>query len=194
MSLGIATVVQAQPTPQLLPQVSIGIKGGANLTALPTQDRFDAEGRAGYLVGIWSRVGVVGWFVQPELYFSSKNAKFTDTGTGAENTFRVNGLDLPILVGRRFGDNGIYGRINTGPVLSFATRNKQAELNKYDLALLKIKSQGLQWQFGGGIDISRLSIDLRYEQGLNKIKNANESSTTRFNNFNISLAYRIFST
>lgn len=194
MSLGIATLVQAQPTPQLLPQISVGIKGGANLTALPTQDRFDAEGRTGYLVGVWTRVGVVGWFIQPELYFSSKNAKFIDKNTGAENKFRVNGLDLPILVGRRFGDNGLYGRINTGPVLSFATRNKQTQDGPYNPAMLKIKSQGLQWQFGGGIDISRLSIDLRYELGLNKIKNGNESSNTRFNNFNVALAYRIFST
>jgi hypothetical protein len=194
VGLGIVALAKAQPTPQLLPSISFGIKGGTNLTTLSTHDTFNADSRAGYLAGIWGRVGVVGWFVQPELYYSRKKATFNNEATGAENTVVVRGLDLPVLIGRRFGMNGVYGRVNTGPVISFATKNDQTQDNiPYNSSRLITKSQGLQWQFGAGVDISRISLDLRYELGLNKIRNGNQSTDVRFNNFNLALAYRLFS-
>jgi len=192
--LALTFCVALSASAQILPSVQFGIKAGANLSSFSTENTLSSNNRAGYLAGIWARVGAAGIHFQPELYYTGKNVKFTDEATGAVNTANFRSIDVPLLVGAKFGAFGIGARLNTGPLISFAVSQDQSVGNAFSNASrLRYKDQNYAWQFGTGLDIQRLSLDLRYELGLNKLENGNGQSKVRANLFNLTLAYRLFS-
>ncbi|WP_448698432.1 porin family protein [Mucilaginibacter sp. AW1-3] len=174
---------------QVLPTFQFGVKGGVNLSKFSTSGTFDSGNRAGYLAGVWARIGALGFNLQPELYYTSKIATISNSST--ENTVTINSIDLPVLVGYKFGAFGLGGRLNTGPVASFILSKDQSFSNAVGNALtLDLKNQAFAWQFGAGIDIMKLSVDLRYELGLTNLNNTGYDQ--KLNLFNLSLAYKLF--
>lgn len=181
---------------QVIPSFAFGIKGGMNLTSISKSGTFDASNNAGYLGGVWARFGALGFNFQPEAYITSKNV----TVDGMKQKFTS--VDVPLLFGGKIGAFGLGARFYTGPLVSFAI-NKDQNYSSVagSIAHLDYKNQNYAWQVGAGIDIRSLSIDLRYEGGLNKqnytiqnVQNANiyNAGSTKINLFNLSLAYKIF--
>lgn len=191
---------------QILPTVQFGIKAGANLTSVSTSSvagNFKADNRAGFLGGFWLRAGGAGLYFQPEVYYTSKNVNVTSTGSyvqangdasgtvSVSNKATFNSIDIPLLIGTKFGVLGNGVRLNTGPVLSYAiNKNQSAADVREDISHLDYKNQNYAWQFGIGADVRRLSLDLRYEAGLNKVSTSN-GDQTRINLFNLTLGYRL---
>lgn len=176
---------------QLMPKFNFGIKGGLNLSKFKTTNTFSSDNQAGYFVGVWTRFGAAGLHLQPELYLTGKNAKLISSA-GSENTVKFTSLDVPILIGTKIGAAGVGLRLNTGPVVSFILNDEQNFGQAASSAFKgKFKDQAYAWQFGAGLDISKLSVDLRYESGLSKI-NAENYPTTKLNLFTLGLGYRLF--
>jgi hypothetical protein len=173
---------------QMLPTFQLGVKGGANLSKFSTEGTFDSENRAGYYVGIWTRIGAAGIHLQPEAYLSGKNARIVEVN--GIRDIKFTSLDVPVLLGTKFGAAGVGLRLNTGPVFSFNLDNEQdigdAAGNVVDL---NFKDQNIAWQFGAGLDIGQIGIDLRYEKGLSKIHN---DPDTKINLFTLGLAFKLF--
>jgi hypothetical protein len=174
---------------QILPSFQFGIKGGVNLSKFSTNNTFNSDNQAGYLGGIWARIGALGINFQPEAYYTSKIA--TVTNGNYSSTVKLNSIDVPALVGFKFGTFGIGGRLYTGPVASFILSQDQTFKSAVaDIAHLSFKDQNYAWQFGAGVDISSLSVDLRYEKGLSNLNNSGYDQ--KLNLFNLSLGYRLF--
>ena len=191
LAVSLCTAVSASA--QIVPSVSFGIKAGTNLSSFSTNNTLNSDARAGLLAGVWARVGAAGIHFQPELYYTTKNVRFYDEATKTENTAKLRSIDLPLLVGTKIGLFGIGGRLNTGPLISFSASNDQSVGDAFgNASRLRIKDQNYAWQFGAGIDFQKVSLDLRYELGLNKVKNGSGSSEVRANLFNLTLAYRLF--
>ncbi|MCQ6956602.1 outer membrane beta-barrel protein [Mucilaginibacter aquariorum] len=186
--VAIATVTKAQ----ILPKVQVGIKGGVNLSSLSNSgSTFSADNRAGYLGGIWARFGALGFNFQPELYITSKNVDI-NSSNGASSSAKFTSIDVPLLLGGKIGAFGLGGRFYAGPLLSFAI-NKD---NSFGSAVggatrLDYKDSNFAITAGAGIDIRRISIDLRYEAGLTKQEYIDGSTSikTRVSLFNLSLGY-----
>ncbi len=177
---------------QGLPTFQFGVKGGLNLAKFKTKNTFDSDNKGGYYGGIWARVGGAGIHLQPELYLSGKNSNLV-TVTGQENTVKFTSLDLPILVGTKFGAAGIGLRLNTGPVFTFMLNEDQEFASAASSAFNgKFKDATLAWQAGLGVDIGKLNIDGRYEYGLSEINSAAGYPTTKLNLFTIGVGFRIF--
>jgi len=175
---------------QLLPNFQFGVKAGANLTKFQTENTFSSDNRAGYFGGVWARLGAAGIHLQPELYLTGKNT--TLVANGLENEVKFTSLDVPILVGTKIGAAGVGLRLNTGPVFSFILDDEQ----KFGQAAGQVfdgdfKGQNMAWQFGAGLDLGSLGIDLRYEKGLSKVNKSNYEET-KLNLFTLGLSYRIF--
>lgn len=176
---------------QLLPSFQFGLKGGANLSSLSTENTFSSDKKAGYYAGIWTRIGAAGIHLQPELYVSGKHTTLKNTA-GVENKVTFTSLDVPVLIGTKIGAAGIGIRLNTGPVASFVIDKEQ----KIDAAANEVfkgnfKDQSFAWQFGAGLDIGKLGLDLRYETGLSKIgKDGYEG--TKLDLFTLGLSLRLF--
>jgi len=177
---------------QLLPSFQLGLKGGANLSKLSTEGTFNSENRAGYYAGLWARIGAAGIHLQPEVYLSGKNSTLKQSGSGLENEVKFTSMDVPILIGTKLGAGGIGLRLNTGPVVSFILNEDQSLGDAAGSAFSgNFKDQTLAWQFGTGLDLGKLGIDLRYEQGLSKI-GTNGYDDTKLNLFTVGLALRLF--
>src|SRR5471030_2483476 len=174
---------------QILPSFQFGVKGGLNLTGLPHTGTFASGNQAGYLGGIWMRVGALGFNFQPEAYITGKDVDITNNG--AETKARFTSLDVPLLVGMKIGAFGVGGRFYTWPVVSFALNKDQSfSTAASDIIKLNYNNQNYAWQFGGGLDIKKISIDLRYEAGLSS--DSYGTGSTHINLFNLSLAYKLF--
>lgn len=175
---------------QVLPSFQMGIKGGFNLSKFSTENTFASDNKAGYYAGIWTRIGAAGIHLQPELYLSGKNT--TLKNGGVENEVKFTSLDVPVLVGTKIGAAGIGVRLNTGPVASFILSKEQsfndAASNIFDG---NFKDQAFAWQFGTGLDVGKLSVDLRYEMGLSKLNSAGYPET-KLNIFTLGLGLKLF--
>jgi hypothetical protein len=191
LSLTICLITTYFASAQVLPSFQFGVKAGTNLSSLSSTagSTFSSGNRAGYLGGFWARFGALGFNFQPELYLTSKNVDITSSN--GETKAKFTSIDVPLLVGAKVGALGVGGRFYTGPLVSFAVNKDQSFSGALGNATsLNYKDQNFAWQFGAGLDIKAISIDLRYEAGITK--QTYNSSNTRVNLFNISLAYRLF--
>ena len=190
---------------QLLPSFQFGIKGGVNITNFNKTNKANGllYNNAGYLGGFWARAGAAGIFFQPELYLTSKTISYNDNSyqastqyaAGAQNNqskTKLTSIDVPLLIGTKFGVLGSGLRLNTGPLVSFAINNKQTLSNSFQNSIaFRYKDQNYGWQFGLGADIFKLSVDARYEAGISSVEN-DYGDKKHINLFNFSLGYRLF--
>lgn len=120
----------------------------------------NASARLGFHAGVYLRGNLTSnLYIKPELQFSLDKSSFEFNGTPLD--YKVSKLDLPILIGvSLLGPLHVFG----GPSLQYIV-NTDLE----DVKLDDVKNNftvGLQ--FGVGIQIKRLNLDVRYERGLSK--------------------------
>ncbi|PWS31606.1 porin family protein [Pedobacter paludis] len=176
---------------QVLPTFQLGLKAGANFSKFDSENTFSSENRTGFYGGLWARVGAAGVYFQPELYISGKKANLVSDATGEINRVRFTSLDVPLLIGTKFGAAGIGLRLNTGPMFSLILdENQSFGQAAGNVFKADFKDQALAWQFGAGLDIKKISFDARYELGLSKI-NKSGYPGTKLNLFTVGIGYRI---
>lgn len=191
LSLTVAFLLVALfASAQVLPSFQLGIKAGANFSKFDSENTFNSENRAGFYGGLWARVGAAGIYFQPELYVSGKKTNLV-SNTGEVNKVTFTSLDVPLLVGTKFGAAGVGLRLNTGPMFSLILDENQS-FSQAAGSVFKadFKNQAVAWQFGAGLDLKKLSFDARYELGLSKINKAGYPGT-KLNLFTVGLGYRI---
>jgi len=118
-------------------------------------------------LGLFARLQLLGFYVQPEAMFSNSKSelKFKDV-TGE---VKINKLDLPVMIGKRFLK--IF-RVNAGPVFSLKLSEdiKQSGVkNAADEIIANYKNATVGIQYGIGLDLSMITVDLRVEKGLQSI-------------------------
>lgn len=176
---------------------NLGIKAGVNLSKI-NADFAKEENRLGYQVGVWARIGGAGFYLQPEAYIGSKGNKFISvtqnngTEVSAEGKVKFTTLDIPLLLGTKFGTNKLNLRLMAGPVVSFILDEQSSFSTAYDQAtdFKNYKNQALGGQVGAGVDLGNLSIDLRYEAGLSNISKSERYKQTP-NLFQLSLGIKL---
>ncbi|GAJ11517.1 unnamed protein product, partial [marine sediment metagenome] len=159
-------------------QMDFGIKGGLNISNVKASEILTddyrinpaASGNLGYHVGGFFRASLLGIFIQPELYFSSLSSEFKVedlSGTGTADQLvkqKIGRIDVPVLVGVKLGTF----RLGLGPVGSIIVSD-QSDLNDITGYEATLKSATFGYQIGAGVDIWKISIDLRYEGNLTKL-------------------------
>ena len=176
---------------------NLGVKAGVNLAKL-NADFASEENRLGYQIGAWARIGGASLYVQPEAYIGSKGNKFIsiqqDNGNevSAEGKVKFTTLDIPVLLGTKFGAKNLNFRLMAGPVISFVLDENSSFSSAYQQAtdFSNYKNQALGLQAGAGVDVCSISVDLRYEAGLSNISKS-EKYTQKPNLFQLSLGFKI---
>ncbi|UKT63395.1 porin family protein [Pedobacter mucosus] len=177
---------------------NLGVKAGVNLAKI-NADFASEENRLGYQIGAWARIGGASFYVQPEAYIGSKGNKFisftnnSGTEVAAEGKVKFTTLDVPILLGTKFGSNNLNFRLMAGPVISFILNENSTFSSAYAQAtdFDNYKNQAFGIQGGAGVDIGNISVDLRYETGLSNISKS-DKYTQKPNLFQLSLGYKLF--
>lgn len=157
-----------------LPQkLTLGPLAGFNSSKFTTNlPEIKEEAKANFLFGAFIRYGEK-VYLQPEFVYTTKGGDFSyNLVSGAEQTIRMKQLEIPVMLGFRFINIGIANlRIMGGPSAGIIF-DKEVTFN--DLVADPIPESSfkdLQWaiQLGAGIDILFLTLDVRYEIGLNNL-------------------------
>ncbi|MBC8053447.1 MAG: PorT family protein [Sphingobacteriaceae bacterium] len=174
---------------------TLGIKTGLNLATLKG-NAGDESNRLGYQAGGWARIGGAGFYVQPEVYVGSKGGEFgsiRQNGTTYQGDGKVNftTLDIPLLIGKKFGFDKLNFRLMSGPMISFVLNQSSKENYAVATDFDNYKNQTISLQSGAGVDLGNLSVDLRYEKGLDNIDKSGQYDQKQ-NLWHLSLGYKIF--
>ncbi len=176
-------------------QFSLGVKGGVNFSKI-NADNVKESTVAGYQAGLFARVGG-STYLQPEVYLGSQGGKFDFNYNNANNTSTTSGkvtftsLNVPLLIGHRFGSNNLNFRLMAGPVYSYLLSKNQSFSDNVNNAYQdfgRYNNSTLGFQAGGGIDIGAITADLRYEGGLTRI---NPAYGQRQNLWALSVGFKI---
>lgn len=181
-------------------QIKFGLRAGIN-NAGKINDFNDGgviinytKGRVGYHFGLTSKIKVLNIFVQPELLFSTSSnnievSSFSNT-VAESGKQKYNKMDIPILAGVQFG----VLEIKAGPLFTTVLSSKSDLLDKYEMEQ-NFQKATMGYQIGGGVELGRLEIGLRYEGNLSKLGSGMKVAgqtykfDTRPNQFLISAAY-----
>jgi hypothetical protein len=149
----MATSINAQTA------TGFGFKGGLNYNANGkyfesiSNNAQNPDRNIGYHVGLFGKIGNQVYF-KPELVFTSTKSDY------ASNTFKMEKLDLPLLVGVKvLGPISVFG----GPAFQYILDSEYE-----GISIDNIENDftfGLN--FGIGLNINRVGVDIRYERGFN---------------------------
>jgi len=179
-------------------QLKFGLKAGVSTTNLTmetlktltsgtTTYTVDAltEAKYGFHGGVFLRLTVFGFYIQPELLLATRSYEYTVTNiTNAQNPVssivkqNFNKLDIPVMVGFKIGPL----RLNAGPSASLLINSPKELIDSPDFETMYSRMT-IGYQAGIGVDILKsLTFDLRYEGSLKKYQNQIENITgTTFN-------------
>ena len=150
--------------------VTVGPKIGishSTLTEEKAQEIAAGDASVGFHAGLFARVSVLGFYVQPEAIFTSTGGEiaYSDPQSNAREVkeMNYNKLDVPVLFGFKIGP---VFRVNAGPSFSLLL-NADA---RQDGTVREVKDNynnaTVGFQAGVGMDFSKLTVDLRYENNL----------------------------
>lgn len=150
---------------------SIGPKFGLSSTKIELEDRdfSSGDGELGYHVGVFTRFGIAGFYLQPELLYTQTSGTFSynDPNSSSSSDFdaNFNRLDIPVMLGFKMFK---FFRIQAGPIASI---NIDSELKDAADVVQDVdyKQATIGYQAGLGLDIGKLIIDAKYESSLGNV-------------------------
>jgi hypothetical protein len=170
-------------------QFSLGVKAGVNYSTIDANNLKNSS-VAGYQAGAFARIGG-GLYVQPELYFSGTGGQFQSNDNLYSGTVKFTNLDLPVLLGVRFGPSKLNFRIMGGPVFTTVLSTNESLSQNFDVAyndFRRYKNVTVEGQAGAGVDFGPLTADLRYQFGVTQV---NEDHQQRQNLWALSVGFKI---
>ena len=152
-----------------------GISDGSDVYDLITGD-----GVMGYHLGVQTRIKIAMIYIQPELYWNAGGGtleQVIDGGATEILEVKFNRMDLPLLVGVKLGPV----RFNIGPVGSYViSESNEGSSGDFDYQLY-LSSMNWGWQGGIGVDLSKLSLDVRYEGSLSDLSDSVPEALQNYN-------------
>jgi opacity protein-like surface antigen len=179
-----AIVFVALVTIPAFSQLNFGLKAGVSTTSLSmptiktitsgtTSFTVDALSSAkyGFHGGVFVRVTLFSFFIQPEVLFSTRTNEYTvtnvQTTVATVEKQNFNKLDIPVMVGFKLGPL----RLNAGPSGSLLINSPKAIISDPDFKS-NYNKMTIGYQAGLGFDLfNRITFDLRYEGSLKKYQN-----------------------
>lgn len=177
---------------------SIGPKVGYDTHTLTTnQDSIQADAKNSFQVGAFVRVGKKFYF-QPEANYqvskSTLNKSLSSTIQSQDVTLKS--IKIPALLGFKLINKGRFNvRIMAGPAISFILDKKLNPSQMNELWPINstddIKNSVWSAQMGAGIDALFLTLDVRYEVGIDDLYSGSKNLDLKNNMFNVSLGIKL---
>ena len=178
-------------------QFTLGPKIGYTTSKLSTDlDDIKESAKHNFQVGAFFRFGKK-LYVQPEIYYATGGGTFKITGSEAKEEIKLKNLGVPVLIGYKLIDAKVLNlRVMAGPVANFIIDKKveSGDLIQDPLQDSDFKNVAWGMDIGAGVDVFFLSLDLRYEFGLNNIYNPPDDSnikSIKSNVFIVSLGFKL---
>lgn len=188
---------------------SIGPMGGLNISTFETS--IDSAGVSassslsgnGFHGGLFGRFGIKKIYIQPELIYNINKGTDEQTtfGITAKSTVTKADLDVNVLIGYNIVDLEVTKvRLNGGLKNSILMSGKAetevsgsffgAPVNTTSTDSDIFNSYALGYTIGAGVDITKITLDVRYNGAIGDIDNDN-NATTNLSYISISLGFKI---
>lgn len=165
-------------------QFSFGIKLGYNASKLHTSlDSIKSSFNSGFHFGAFVRIGKK-VYIQPEAYYTFQGGIFQNNVTSTFNNWKQNvtvgTLDIPVLIGFKLVDLKVVNwRIMAGPMGSFVVNSKISDVSLTGpIKKSDINSTNWYIQVGTGVDVLFMTLDIRYQIGLNQMIKSSQSENS----------------
>ncbi|MEZ4840801.1 MAG: outer membrane beta-barrel protein [Flavobacteriaceae bacterium] len=153
-----------------------------------------ADNKAGFHVGLWTKIHVLGFYIRPEVVYTELNNSYNDPYNDIPEEFidtdlKTKKVDIPILIGAKVaGPLHIFG----GPSFQYISKTN---FNQAEFENIKTKDFTAGLQLGAGLEFGRLGIDVRWEKGFEndvdgEFLNSNIRVDNRPNQIIFGLSYR----
>ena len=140
-------------------QSSWGLRGGLNYNSNgdflseASEVYKNPKSNAGYHVGLFKKIDLLGFFLRPELVYTSTSSSYNG------DDLSMSKIDLPLNLGSGFiGPTYIFA----GPSLQYVLSSEFAGVD----TATSLKDITVGANIGLGISLNKINIDLRYERGL----------------------------
>jgi hypothetical protein len=175
-------------------QFSFGPKIGYTTSKLSTDfDSIKESAKNNFQFGVFFRFGKK-LYLQPEIYYATSGGTLKIEGTELKETIKMKNLSIPVLVGFKLINAKVINlRIMAGPVANFIL-DKTVEFSDLihdPLQDSDFKNVAWGMDVGAGVDVFFLTLDVRYEIGLNNIYTGSDSQMIKSNVFIVSLGFKI---
>ncbi|MEM6843476.1 MAG: porin family protein [Bacteroidota bacterium] len=164
IALGLAIQSYGQEFFTLGPKIGIS---HSSLTEQSAQAIAAGDASVGFHAGLFTRLSILGFYIQPEAVFSSTGGEITysnpQTNLTEVKEMTYNKIDVPVLLGFKIGP---LFRVNAGPSFSMLLNADAREDGTVQEVRDNYNNATVGFQAGVGLDISKLTVDLRYENNL----------------------------
>ena len=140
--------------------INFGIKAGLNYNTNGdfvqsiNSTTLSPDRAIGYHAGVFSKIGNT-FYLKPEIFYTKTNSDYKGSN------FETQKIDAPMLIGLKvFGPVSVFG----GPAFQYIIDSKFEELTVSDIE----NDFSVGVNLGIAVQIKKISIDLRYERGLEK--------------------------
>ncbi len=192
LCLAISAVALAQGAAR---KAHFGVLGGVAFDKPGGPDAANINGTyTGFAVGGFVTFQVThGFAIEPEALYVQKGAKTSTTGSSGTITgkIKVPYFEIPVLAKLRIPPRGgsiVSPHAYAGPAIAFkagchvsassgtTTLSDSCDASTFNV---KIKSTDFSLVFGGGVDIGRALVDVRYDLGLSQIGNSGTNDNAK---------------
>jgi len=176
---------------------SLGPKVGYNSYKLSTDlDSIQASIKKSFQIGAFVRIGKK-FYLQPEAnYQVSESTLSQSIGTVVQSQdVTLKSIKVPALIGYKIINKSVFNlRLMAGPAITFVL-DKQLnpeQMNEFwpVHSVDDIKNSVWSVQMGAGLDVFFVTLDVRYEMGLENIYNGSSDLNMKNNMFNVSLGFK----
>jgi len=178
---------------------SLGPKVGYNSYKLTDNvDSIQSSIKNSFQVGAFIRIGKKFYF-QPEAnYQVSESTLSKNIGTSIRNQdVTVKSLKVPALFGVKLVNLSAFNlRVMAGPAVTFNLDKQLDPATMDDLWPIRsvddLKNSMWSVQMGAGLDVLFVTLDVRYEIGIDNMYNGSQNLEMKNNMFNVSLGIKLF--
>ncbi len=168
--------------------IHLGIKAGANITNISSKESFEGKYSYGYQAGAMARLDLGNAYLQGEMLFNKRKTNFE--GEIESSKLSWNSIDIPVTIGYKIVSTNEFNlRAFTGGLYSYSFGKEitgEADIKK---AFSKFDKSSISLIAGLGVEIERLSIDFKYENGLS---NVSKDFKSKPKSFSIGIGYFLF--
>ena len=183
----LAVALCALATPTFAQGTVVGVKGGLNMPSLsfdPAEEGQDTSSRTSYAIGLFVGIPVTPMIsVQPEFLWAPAGTKVESPELGGQTAeISFNQVQVPVLLKANIGSSSTRPFVVVGPVFGFKASKlkfKFGEIETDDPADTgddDTSSTDVAIAFGGGVNVGKLSIEVRYNLGVKDIDTTDSGS------------------
>lgn len=177
---------------------SLGPKIGYNSNTLTDNlDSISAGMKNSFQVGAFMRIGSK-VYLQPEVNYQviASNLNKSNGATSQNQEITIQSLKIPALVGIKLINKSVVNlRVMAGPAVTFLFNKKLDPSNMGELWPIQsvddLKNSIWSVQMGAGLDVLFMTLDVRYEFGVDNMYNGSSDLEMKNNIFNISLGIKL---